>query len=356
MRYPMTKALTTIAFLLGAMIYGIQPTNLRAGQIDFDDAPDGTIVDTRYPGVTFGCVGCASGHGFARDMQSFGSSTAASGLNVVTLVRPFTAGDPNSSVFTSFNASQGAMSAVFAVPQRTVSIDARPQLPLEFLGTANNKPFLELYNSTTQSGATLIARVLYPLNFGDPGYCSPSTSACGGPFRTLSYISASDNIVSIRFSSQQSQPGPSVYADFDNLVFQTSADLFAASAEATFCVDFNSGVPAGVSLFGNARLDAGYLKLITVPNDSFGIAYIADFNKGQAVHGFRATFDAALFGSTCCGGGLFPADGFSFNLVPATTALANPGYGQPGEEGLIRGWRSTSIPGTTAMAKLQPSK
>jgi len=43
-----------------------------------------------------------------------------------------------------------------------------------------------------------------------------------------------------------------------------------------------------------------------------------------------------LFGSTCCGGGIFPADGFSFNSC-AATVLASPGYGQPGEEGLDQG-------------------
>jgi hypothetical protein len=55
------------------------------------------------------------------------------------------------------------------------------------------------------------------------------------------------------------------------------------------------------------------------------------------VKAFRATFKAALFGSTCCGGGALPADGFSFNLVPASTVLTNPGYNEPGEEGLDAG-------------------
>lgn len=310
-------------FLLGAGSTG-------AAVIDFDDAPDGTIVDTRYPGVTFGCLVCSSGHAFARDMNAFGSTTAASGANVVTLVAP------GASTVTSFDTRQGALSAVFAVPQRFVSIDARPQLPLEFLGTANNKPYLELYNSTAQNAATLIARVLYPLNYGDPGYCTPSTSACGGPWQTIAYTSSSDNIVSIRISCQNSQSGPAVYGDFDNLRFETGASMARASAVSEFAADF-SAPAAGMQLFGGARLDAGYLKLITAGVDSFGIAYVDDFNKGQAVHGFHATFDAALFGSTCCAGGFFPADGFSFNLVPASTVRPNPAYNEPGEEGLAEG-------------------
>ena len=306
------------------------PVAVRAATIDFDDVANGTIIDTHYPGVTFGCVVCASGHAFARDMNTFGSTTAASGLNVVTLV------DPASSTLTSFDTRSGAVSATFAVPQRFVSIDARPQLPLEFLGSANNKPFLELYSSATQNSSTLIARVLYPLNFGDPGYCSPNTSACGGTWQTLSFTSGSDNIVSIRISCQNSQPGPVVYGDFDNLRFETGASLTRSEAVAEFKSDFSQSSPL-LRYFGGARLDGGFLKLLTAPADSFGIVYLNDFNNGQQVHGFHATFDAALFGSTCCGGGLFPADGFSFNLVPAATALANPDYGQPGEEGLAEG-------------------
>lgn len=309
---------------------GGAPVKVRAAVIDFDDAPNGTIIDTRYPGVTFGCVVCTSGHAFARDMSAFGSSSAASGQNVVTLMAPA------ESALTSFDTRNGALSATFAVPQRTVSIDARPQLPLEFLGNANNKPFLELYSSAVQNASTLITRVVYPLNFGDPGYCSPSVSACGGSWQTLSYTSSSDNIVSVRISCQNSQSGPPVYGDFDNLRFETSTSLTRASALKKYQADFATA-PAQMRFFGGARSDAGFLKLNTIGVNGYGIAYIDDFNNGLPVHGFHATFDAALFGSTCCLFGLFPADGFSFNLVPAATVRANPAYAEPGEEGLSEG-------------------
>ncbi|HXJ56019.1 MAG TPA: hypothetical protein VNU68_05065 [Verrucomicrobiae bacterium] len=105
----------------------------------------------------------------------------------------------------------------------------------------------------------------------------------------------------------------------------------------TFCSDFNSGPPARTTLFGAANVSGGFLQLTPALNDQFGIVYIDDFGGGQSVQSFRATFKAALFGSTCCGGGTLPADGFSFNLVPAATVLANPGYGQPAEEGLNEG-------------------
>jgi len=102
------------------------------------------------------------------------------------------------------------------------------------------------------------------------------------------------------------------------------------------CLDFNSGVPAGTTLFGDATVNGGILKLVTLPaNGGWGVAYVDDFGGGKSVQAFHATFKAALFGSTCCGGA--PADGFSFNLVSANSVLPTPGYGQPAEEGLDEG-------------------
>ena len=311
-------------------------TDVKAAMINFDDVANGTIIDAQYPGVTFGCVSCGSGHAFARDMAAFGSTTAASGLNVVTLVAPVGSGFPGASSLTSFNTPLGALSATFATPQRTVSVDARPQLPLEFLGAVNNKPYMELYNSTVQNASTLIARVLYPLNFGDPGYCSTNVSACGGVWQTLTFTSPSDNIVSIRLSSQNSQAGAPVYADFDNLAFQTSPPP-SMELRAFFANNFQSGVPSGMRLFGQAKVEAGYLKLQPLASDSYGVTYIDDFNGGQQVFSFQAAFKASLFGATCCGAGQLPADGFSFNLVPAATVRPNPGYNEPAEEGLAEG-------------------
>jgi hypothetical protein len=86
--------------------------------------------------------------------------------------------------------------------------------------------------------------------------------------------------------------------------------LFALSpatlTAATYSSDFNSGTPAGMTLFGAANVSGGYLQLTPAANGQFGIAYVADFGGGQLVQSFRATFKAALFGSTCCGGGAFP--------------------------------------------------
>jgi hypothetical protein len=324
---------STVAVILS--FCAAAPPLASAGQITFDTVANGTIIDNVYPGVTFGCVTCASGHAYARDMNSFGSTTAASEPNVVTLVAPYNPNDPNSSTVTSFNTVYGAVTVFFATPQKTVSIDARPQLPLEYFGSGLNKPFLEAYSSTVQDASTFLGRVVYPLNFGSGGYCQPATGACGGPWQTLTFASSSDNIVSLRLSSQNSQGGPSVYGDFDNLTFQATPPPVVPTPEATFCANFDSGVPSGVTLFGSAVINGGYLKLTDNQQGRIGIAYLDDFNGGQHVTAFEATFKAALFGSTCCDGN--PADGFSFNLVPAATAPAVPDVTYPMEEGLNQG-------------------
>src|SRR4026207_281770 len=116
----MFRELAAMACGVGRFILLSSPVPMTAAIIDFDDVTNGTVVDTHYPGVTFGCVVCTSGHAYARDMNTCGSPTAASGSNVVTLV------DPASSTLTSFDTRFGALSATFAVPQRFVSIDARP--------------------------------------------------------------------------------------------------------------------------------------------------------------------------------------------------------------------------------------
>src|SRR6185503_993362 len=106
--------------------------------------------------------------------------------------------------------------------------------------------------------------------------------------------------------------------------------------EASYCANFDSGVPpGGMTLFGTAVINGGYLKLTDNQQGRINAIYIDDFNGGQRVTAFQATFKASLFGSICCGG--FPADGFSFNLIPAATAPAIPDLSYPMEEGLNQG-------------------
>ena len=380
-RIPEPKLLFLLLALVG---FSAPPREASAGTINFDDAPDGTVINTRYPGITF--TNPIGGNIFARH----GSGFAPSAPNVVSV---FATGLP------PFDARYGGVQARFSTPVQRVSIDARPVGPVEFFEPLTKRPFLQAFGTANQ----FLGIVYYA------GALPTDCCFAVGSTETLTINSTLNNIAYVQFSSQNpTNPPPArpaTYGLFDNLQFDASYALSTSavgggsvsaspnqanylagtvvtltataqpnwvfsgwsgdasgtanplpltmdanksvtatfvpaqsSPEATFCADFNSGTPAGVTLFGDARVDAGRLKLYTVsqPN-GFGIAYINDFNSGQNVSAFRATFKAALFGSTCCGGGFFPADGFSFNLVPAATVLATPGYNQPGEEGLTNG-------------------
>ena len=74
--------------------------------------------------------------------------------------------------------------------------------------------------------------------------------------------------------------------------------LLTPVPETNYCANFNSGIPAGMTLFGSATVNGGFLKL-TDASGGLGVAYLNDFNGGQKVTAFQATFIAALFGSTC---------------------------------------------------------
>lgn len=373
-----------VLLALASLLSAYPVAQAAPGLIHFDDAADGTMINTRYSGVTF--TNPIGGNIYARN----GSGFAPSSPNVVSV---FATGLPQ------FDARFGAVDGSFATPVGTVSIDTRPVAPFEFLTALTKRPFLQAFDAADG----LLGTVYYagPL---------PTGVAEVGPTETLTFTSTANNIARVRFSTQNPTAPPAApptYGLFDNLRFDavytltasavgggsvsaspnqsvyTNGTLVTLSAtpsphwqfsgwsgdasgtanplqitmngnktvtatfipvppatptpEATFCADFNSGVPAGMTLFGQAAVNGGYLQLTLAQAGQFGIAYINDFNGGAPVSAFRATFKAALFGSTCCFNGAFPADGFSFNLVPAATALPNPGLGQPAEEGLDQG-------------------
>ena len=170
--------------------------------IDFDDAPDGTVIDTRYPGLTFSNP--LGGDVFARNGLGF----APSAPNVVALTAT---GLP------IFDASMGAVDVTFSAPQQGVSIDARPIGPVEFLGTLLNRPFLEAYSGATPS--TFLGRVLYTGTL--PTGCCFEV----GPTETLTFNSATANIARVRFSSQQTQSSLHTWGLFDNLRFDAQTAL-----------------------------------------------------------------------------------------------------------------------------------
>src|SRR5262245_13935032 len=73
----------------------------------------------------------------------------------------------------------------------------------------------------------------------------------------------------------------------------------------TFTSDFNSAVPANLTMTGNAVVNSGYLKLTSAIGGQIGTAFVDGLSGAQGVQSFRANFKAAIFGGTGT-----PADGY----------------------------------------------
>ena len=85
--------------------------------------------------------------------------------------------------------------------------------------------------------------------------------------------------------------------------------------------DFESGPPAGTVLAGNAAItsnggfgDSGVLRLTDAVNSQNGEFFISDITGGAPITQFTAGFHVRMGDSTCCDGGMRPADGFSFSF------------------------------------------
>jgi len=91
----------------------------------------------------------------------------------------------------------------------------------------------------------------------------------------------------------------------------------------SFASDFTTR-PTRVSLYGNAAVTQGLLRLTTNANSQAGTCIILDFNTNRVVTSFTATFKALVGGGTTP-----PADGWSFNFA---TNLPNANFAM-GEEG-----------------------
>ncbi len=103
-----------------------------------------------------------------------------------------------------------------------------------------------------------------------------------------------------------------------------SASLGSAGS---FVSDFNSGLPAGATLYGNAAVGAtggytnsGCLKLVNAEASQSGSAVLNDLDPGVEVNGLLARFKAYV-------GGGSSADGFSFNFA---TDLPAGGFAEEG--------------------------
>ena len=173
--------------------------------IDFDNDPsyvaiaNGAAVDSTYSafGVTFTCVVCSSGHAYAR--------TPGRTNNGVSLFQyPY---------YAAYDGRYGAVRADFASPRSFVTVDVLGILPPEYVGTPVARPWIEAYDSTN----TMVARTYYPA-YGDPAFGTWQTLRVDAPAgKSISYV---------RFSSQNFSNSPAVYAEFDNLTFNSDVVVY----------------------------------------------------------------------------------------------------------------------------------
>jgi hypothetical protein len=113
------------------------------------------------------------------------------------------------------------------------------------------------------------------------------------------------------------------------LLYVLSISLLAATAHAgMISADFNSGLPAGASLHGNAVIIGGEAQLTASLNSQLGGLSFADQDAGAAVGAWSAEFSFRMDQNAGAGNG---ADGISlgFSRLGAVGAV--------GEEGLSSG-------------------
>jgi hypothetical protein len=101
-----------------------------------------------------------------------------------------------------------------------------------------------------------------------------------------------------------------------------SLGMAGGAVAANFSTDFNSGLPAGANVYGNAMVDAsggvgnsGALKLTTADASQIGSFVLPDLDGGALVEGFTANFKARVGGGT-------GADGFGFSFATNLPAAA----------------------------------
>lgn len=184
-----------IKLLSTLLLGGLFAQSVSAAVINFDGVADGTVINNVYAGVTFGNpVGNA-------DIYARSYSSAASGGNVVSV---FQTGFP------AFDARWGAVDAVFAAAAGKVSIDASIVRLPEGLGTPQNFPKIEVYDTS----GNFITSVGWDFSL----IAQPGAGGITG-YQTLQYESTSNNIGKVRILSGQPGGSPSNFGIFDNLSF-----------------------------------------------------------------------------------------------------------------------------------------
>jgi hypothetical protein len=196
---PWLTRIGTAALASGALLLACAG-GAQANRITFDDVPDGTIINTRYHGVQFTAVGT----GGSADVYARKDVGAASAPNVVSLVA--------SPAPPCFDRRFGGIQATFQTPQAEVSLDARPVLPPEYLGTPSARPFLQAFDAN----GNFLGVVYYPIPYGAAGYGSWQTLRIKLPTASIKYV---------QFSSQYISGKTPVYGLFDNLAYTQAVDV-----------------------------------------------------------------------------------------------------------------------------------
>src|SRR6478672_7199015 len=128
----MKRALTI--GMVALSLVGLSARNSQATTINFDNLTDGTVIDSLFSGSGVTFSNAIGGSVYAQDAGGF----APSGSNVVSVL--------NGGLDSFFDGQSGAVKATFSTLQSTVSIDARAVGPVEFLGTLQNRPYLQAYD------------------------------------------------------------------------------------------------------------------------------------------------------------------------------------------------------------------
>ena len=237
--------------------------------INFDGVPSGTLINNHYSGVTLS------------------DPVPGSDGNVYALYDPIAASAPNvvgvNGTNIAYDASSGAVKALFATQQSTVSIDAQPILPPEFLLPVKRQPFLEAFDNKNN----YLGEVLYPYTYPSPQF---------GSWATLTFSSATNNISYVIFSSQNNDDPSTtnVYGSFDNLRFGTLTNTWALNVSgpttATAGKAFNITVTA-VNGLGN--ITPNYTRTVHFAGGGNNATLPSDYRFTAADAG-RHTFTVTL--------------------------------------------------------------
>lgn len=190
-------------------------TAASAVKIDFDAPANGTVINNFYFNPTATSVSFSNPVGGA-SVYARSSSFNASPGNVVSV---FQTGFPPFHAL--YGAVDGALNVVAPDQILTVSVMAAAVASLEPLGTPQNRPFLQAFDRNNQLLGTVYFQGALPTNplqvtaFEKLTFSLPPCS--GTPTQCSTY-----GIYKVRFSAQQTQPGPPIWALFDDFEWTSS--------------------------------------------------------------------------------------------------------------------------------------